>query len=216
MDEVGKGALAGPLVVAAVAFPADAIKVRTVYRGPRGDRPLSAGDSKKVKNPAQRAALDLAIRESCASLAVVERSPAEIDARLMRAVFPETVRLAVARCLEKLVAANVGLLPREVLVLIDGDLERPDVPCPIRTMPGGDALDWRIGAASLVAKVYHDRCVDRLVESHPEWSFDKHRGYPTVTHKALLAAMGPLDGVHRRSFAPVRAARGPSPGMEEV
>jgi ribonuclease HII len=217
VDEVGCGAIAGPLVVAAVAFRADAARVTAEWRGVRGTKTLAAEDSKKIKVPEQRAALDAAIRTAAIASAVIERTAAEIDARLLRAVFPEALRLAIQRCAEQLAMALGGFSLRkdELLVLVDGDLERPDVPCPVRMVPGGDALDWRIGAASIVAKACHDRHVARIAGEHPEWSFDKHRGYPTPKHLDQLHRDGLLDQVHRRTFGPVRAARGPIPGLED-
>lgn len=217
VDEVGCGAIAGPLVVAAVAFRADASRVTAEWRGVRGVKALAAGDSKKIKAPEQRAVLDAAIRTAATAHAVIERTPSEIDARLLREVFPEALRLAIQRCAERLAMSLgvPGLQKDDLLVLIDGDLERPNVPCPVRMVPGGDALDWRIGAASIVAKACHDRHMTRLAIEHPGWSFDKHRGYPTPKHLDQLHRDGVLDLVHRKTFAPVRAARGQIPGMEE-
>lgn len=217
VDEVGCGAIAGPLVVAAVAFRADAPRVTAEWRGVRGVKPLAADDSKKIKTPEQRTVLDAAIRAAATAHAVIERTPSEIDARLLREVFPEALRLAIQRCAERLAMSLgvLGLQKDDLLVLVDGDLERPDVPCPVRMVPGGDALDWRIGAASVVAKACHDRHMARLATEYPDWSFDKNRGYPTPKHLDQLHRDGILDQVHRKTFGPVRAARGPIPGMEE-
>lgn len=217
VDEVGCGAIAGPLVVAAVAFRADAPRVTAEWRGVRGVKTLAADDSKRIKAPEQRAVLDIAIRAAAVASAVIERSAPEIDARLLREVFPEAIRLAIQRCAEQLAMAlgSFSLRKDELLVLVDGDLVRPDVPCPVRMVPGGDALDWRIGAASIVAKACHDRHVARIASAHPDWGFDKHRGYPTRGHLERLTQAGSLDDVHRRTFAPVRASRGPIPGFEE-
>ncbi len=216
LDEAGCGALAGPLVVAAVAFAVDAEKVTAPWitvRGPQ--KTLAVADSKKVKDPHQRAVLAEAIRERCVTLAVVERSPKEIDERLMRVVFPEAVQLAASRCLEKLHAEVQGLAATDVLLLVDGDIERPSVPCPLRMIPGGDATHWQISAASILAKNKHDVYVDRLCRDYPRWDFDKHRGYPTPAHKDLLRKRGLIEDVHRKSFGPVRTSRGPIPGFEE-
>ena len=206
-------------MVAAVAFRADAPRVTAEWRGVRGTRTLAADDSKKIKAPEQRAVLDAAIRAAAVAHAVIERSATEIDARLLREVFPEALRLAIQRCVEQLVMTvypgkfHIG--KDELLVLVDGDLARPDVPCPVRMVPHGDALDWRIGSASIVAKACHDRHVARIATAHPGWNFDRHRGYPTRGHLERLTQAGLLDDVHRRTFAPVRASRGPIPGFEE-
>ncbi len=72
---------------------------------------------------------------------------------------------------------------------------------------------WQIGAASVVAKVYRDKRMAELHERYPEWGFDKHKGYPTPKHKALL---GDLEAtpIHRRTFKPVAEAQGMPPGFE--
>ena len=214
VDEVGCGAIAGPLIVAAAAFPADMKQVTAEWRGVRGPTTLSATDSKRVNTADRRAVIDSAVRESATAIAVIERSANEIDARLFRTVFPEAVQLAVRRCVERLAAAIRGLQREDFVVLIDGDLVRPDVPCTVRMVPGGDASDWRIGAASIVAKTQHDKSVSMLCRRYPAWQFDKHRGYPTKKHLELLHETGPIDGVHRKTFAPVREARGNIAGME--
>lgn len=215
VDEVGYGAIAGPLVVAAVAFRAQLKRVTAEWNSIHGVKTLVAGDSKRIRSPDRRAVLSVAIRAASSSTAIIERSAVEIDARLIRTVYPEAVQLAIQRCTERLVSENPGLKSSELLVLIDGDLVRPSVPCPVQMIPGGDAEDWRIGAASIVAKACHDLHVEQMVGANPTWEFDKHRGYPTKGHLKKLEDYGLLDHVHRKTFAPVRASRGPIPGLEE-
>jgi ribonuclease HII len=214
IDEAGCGALAGPLIVCAVAFPADADRVTTMWKGIHADKMLMAGDSKGIKNPAHRAALTIAIKATCASIAVIERSAAEIDKRLLGTVLPEAIALAAARCIEKLKSAEPGLSPNDIQVLIDGDVPRPDLPCPVRCIADGDKMDWRIGAASIVAKSTHDDRIDTMHAEYPRWEFDQHRGYPTKKHKELLAKKGPCE-VHRKSFKPVLAAMPRAVGIED-
>ena len=214
VDEAGCGALVGPLVVCATAFRDDATRVQTIWHGVRGDKLLVAGDSKAVKDPAHRAALESAIREASLAVTVIERSSADIDARLLGSVFPEAILLAASRCLERLKVVDPSLTPADVLVLIDGDVTRPNLPCRVECVPDGDKIDWRIGAASIVAKATHDRRIDELHAEYPRWGFDKSRGYPTKEHKALLAARGPT-AAHRKSYRPVREAMPRAMGIEE-
>jgi ribonuclease HII len=214
VDEAGCGALAGPLVVVAAAFAADAERVSTTWKGLRADKTLVAGDSKGIKDAAQRAHLAEAIRKAAVTVSMIERQAAEIDARLFSVVFPESIRLAASRCVEALTVMDPTLSPSDILVLIDGDLERPDIPCPVQCIPDGDKLDWRIGAASVLAKAKHDVWINQIHEAYPKWGFDSHRGYPTKAHKDLLMKRGPVD-VHRKSFRPVMAAMPRAKGIEE-
>jgi ribonuclease HII len=214
IDECGKGALAGNLVVAATAFTADAPRVTATWRGISGDKTLVAGDSKGIKDPAHRTVLEAAIRAACPALAVIERTSAEIDQRLLGTVFPEAIVIAAARCLERLRTIDPTLQATDILVLVDGDVPRPDLPCTVQCIPDGDKLDWRIGAASIVAKATHDRCIDALHAEYPRWGFDRSRGYPTPEHKALLAERGPILP-HRKTFRPVRAVLPRTIGIEE-
>ncbi len=214
VDEAGCGALAGPLVVCAAAFPADMPRITTVWKGVRGDKILLAGDSKSIKDPAHREALDNAIRASNAVIAVIERSSADIDARLLGTVFPEAIQLAAARCLERLKTIDPSLTATDIEVLVDGDVQKPHLPCPVFCIPDGDKCDWRIGAASIVAKATHDKRIEELHKEYPRWGFDRSRGYPTKEHKALLAERGPIPA-HRKSFRPVREVMPRAVGIEE-
>ncbi len=214
VDESGRGALAGPLVVVAAAFRRGASPVTAEYRGLRGDKRLTAGDSKSFSNPIHREVLDQAIRASALALAVVERSAQEIDERLMSAVHPEATRLAIARVLEQLTTKGNGTSPADFLVMLDGEGQIPEgIPCPVRTVVDGDKHVWQIGAASIVAKVHCDARMLALHTRHPDWGFDQHKGYPTAAHRRLLAEHGPSP-VHRITFRPVAEARGLPPGFE--
>lgn len=214
IDECGRGALVGSLVVAAVAFPENTPRVTATWHSVTGDKTLAAGDSKGIKDPARRAILETAIKTVSPAYSVVERTASEIDQRLMGSVFPEAILVAAARCLERLRLIDPALQAHDVVVLVDGDVPRPNLPCRVECIPDGDKLDWHIGAASIVAKAAHDRRIDELHAEYPRWGFDKSRGYPTPEHKALLAERGPIPP-HRRTFAPVRNALPRTIGIEE-
>lgn len=214
VDEAGCGALAGPLVVCAVAFSVDAARVTAMWKGVYDDKTLMAGDSKGIKNAAHREALSIAVQATCAAVVIIEKSSIEIDKRLFGTVFPEAIQLAASRCLERLKTIDPTLEPDDFLVLVDGDIERPMLPCQVRMIPDGDKLDWRIGAASIVAKAKHDQRIEELHREYPRWGFDKSRGYPTREHKAFLSARGPTVA-HRKSFKPVLAAMPKARGIEE-
>jgi ribonuclease HII len=214
VDEAGRGALAGPLVVSAAAFLREEEQVTATYRGVRGDVVISAGDSKSYKNDTQREVLDQVIRQIAVTYTVIEKTSKEIDARLMGSVFPEAIKGAIARCIEQIVAKGVYTDPRNFLVMIDGDMVIPKgIPCPVRAVVDGDKRVWQIGAASIIAKVARDARMLELHEKYPDYDFAQNKGYPVPTHKKLLKKHGPCE-VHRGTFKPVAEARGPIPGFE--
>lgn len=179
VDEAGRGPLAGPVVAAAVILdPARPIE------GLRDSKKLSA---------ARREALAALIRERAIGWAVARASVTEIDRHdILRATL-----LAMRR-------AVCALPVAPTLARIDGN-QPPRLDCAIELVVGGDAIDPAISAASILAKTVRDADMHRLHERHPEYRFDRHKGYPTAEHVALLQRHGPCPA-HRRSFAPVRAA----------
>lgn len=214
VDEAGRGALAGPLVVAAAAFSVFESPVTANYHSVHGDKVITVGDSKSFSSANQRDVLDIAVRNIALAVSVVERSAKEIDERLMYHVFPETTKLAVSRVMEQLVKRGIGSRPSDYLVLLDGDLHIPGIPCPVRSIVDGDKRVWQIGAASIVAKVHRDNVMMTLDSRYPGYELDKNKGYPVPTHKKLLKKLGPSP-VHRKSFRPVSQAGGPIAGLED-
>ena len=186
MDEAGRGPLAGPVVAAACALGACV--------------PAGLNDSKKL-SARRRAALDEALRETCAfAIAVVE--PAEID----RVNIFQATMLAMTRCVGDLCAA-LGRSPHEVI--IDGN-QTPARRCaewvwPARAIVGGDALEPAISAASILAKEHRDRLMIAAARAHPEYGWERNKGYGTKDHMEALRLHGPT-ALHRRSFAPVAQA----------
>jgi ribonuclease HII len=99
-----------------------------------------------------------------------------------------------------------GLVLSPQRVLVDG-LHSPQLGVPVRAVVRGDATVAAIAAASILAKVARDAEMRALHRLHPQYGFDRHKGYPTVAHLSALRAHG-VSAVHRRSFAPVRALLG--------
>ncbi len=181
IDEAGRGPWAGPVVAAAVVFGAG---------GPPA--PLSAAitDSKLLKAE-RRAALQPAIL-ACADAAIGIASVAEIDAMNILQATLLAMRRAVVR-----------LARPPDLALVDGN-RAPRLPCPVRTVVGGDRASLSIAAASIVAKVARDRLMGRLALEHPGYGWERNAGYGTAEHWAGLARLG-VTAHHRRSFRPIRA-----------
>jgi len=185
VDEVGRGALFGPVVAAAVILPEQLA-------------PLAAAglkDSKQL-NRAQRELLDRLIRSSALALAIAEIDAATID----RVNIYQATRLAMLAAVRALPIA-----PDHLLI----DAMCLDYPCPQTRLIYGDALSLSIAAASVVAKVHRDRLICQLDAEHPGYGLAAHKGYATAQHRRALNLLGPTP-LHRLSFAPVRACSPPS------
>ena len=177
VDEVGRGALAGPVTVAAVVLDAD--------------RPIAGLDDSKRVPPRRRERLAAEIRERAADWAVVHREPAEID----RVNILEATR---AGMVEAVLALGDGL----GLVVSDA-LELPGVPVPVLAEPRADGRYRCVAAASILAKVVRDATMAALAGEHPGYGWAANKGYPTPAHLGALRRLGTTT-FHRKSFAPVR------------
>jgi ribonuclease HII len=173
MDEVGRGAWAGPLTLAAVVLP----RRRRVYR---------VRDSKQLTESERETLFDR-IAGWCAAWSVGHASPAECDELGMS----EAQRLAARRALERL-----GRQPDRVLLDGKWDFVGGDH---VDRIVGGDASCLSIATASILAKVTRDRLMRQASEQHPWWWFDQNKGYPCPRHKAALRGIGP-SAIHRRSW----------------
>ncbi len=174
VDEVGRGPLAGPVVVCAVIMPAD--------------RPAIPGvtDSKKLK-PAERERLAARIQAEAVAIALAASSVREI-ARWN--IYQANAR-AMARALAKL-----AVRPDEVLV--DGKPIKT-LGVPHQAVVGGDGKCYSIGCASIVAKVVRDRLMQRLDARYPGYFWARNAGYGTAAHIEALREQG-LSPHHRASF----------------
>lgn len=171
VDEVGRGAWAGPISVGAAVVPKD----RRVYK---------IRDSKMLTEPEREALFDR-IADWCVAWAVGHASAQECDELGMS----EAQKLAARRALEEL-----GHTPDHVLV--DGNW---DFVGGAQRIVGGDRSSLSIAAASILAKVTRDRMMKEVAPSFPGYNFEANKGYPCPTHKAALQAAGP-SSIHRRSW----------------
>jgi ribonuclease HII len=173
MDEVGRGAWAGPLTLAAVVLPRD--------------RRVNKVRDSKMLTEYEREALFDRIAGWCAHWAVGHASPEECDELGMT----EAQRLAASRAL-----ADLGVVPDKVL--LDGKWDFVGAGTS-QMLVKGDARCLSIAAASILAKVTRDRIMREEAESHHLWSFDENKGYPCPRHKVALRGVGP-SAIHRRSW----------------
>ena len=177
VDEAGRGPIAGPVFAAAVLLdPA---------------RPIPGLKDSKLLAPQRREALAERIRRDSRAWAVASASVEEID----RLNILQATLLAMQRAVE-------ALAVRPVEAWIDGD-RCPALACRARAVVGGDRSVPQISAASILAKTARDAEMLRLHAQFPAYALDRHKGYPTPEHLALLDCHG-ASAIHRRSFAPVR------------
>jgi ribonuclease HII len=181
VDEAGRGACAGPLVIAAcVLRSGDAIRLSELA----DSKLLTALARDRVYERVLNRALDLAI---------VVVPPDEVDALGIHVMNIEGMRRAVA-----------GLRTAPGYVLTDG-FRVPGLPAPSVPVIKGDRAVACIAAASVLAKVTRDRIMAGLHNEHPRYGFDMHKGYSTIEHSAALNEHGPSE-VHRWSYANVATA----------
>jgi ribonuclease HII len=181
VDEVGRGAWAGPVSVGVAVVTAGCGR-----RIPRGVR-----DSKQL-TCAQRELLFAPLGRGVASWAVGHASNDECDELGMTAA----QRLAANRALDQLdVVPDVLLLDGKFDFLRDGES-----PLPVHMIVKGDTSSKAIAAASVLAKVTRDRMMVLESEHYPWYGFESNRGYPAPSHKMALAAWG-CTPIHRRSWA---------------
>jgi ribonuclease HII len=173
IDEVGRGAWAGPLTVGAAVVPRD--------------RRVNKIRDSKMLTEAEREALFDRVAGWCVAWSVGHASPEECDELGMS----EAQRLAARRALD-----DLGV-PAE-RVLLDGKWDFVGQGTS-QMLVKGDARCLSIAAASILAKVSRDRIMREEAEHHPLWSFDENKGYPCPRHKTALRGVGP-SAIHRRSW----------------
>ena len=176
-DEAGAGPLAGPVYAGAVILPR-----RIILEG--------LNDSKQV-TPRRREILFEEITSRATAWAVASVDAAEIDRTDILSARMKAMQLAV------------DALPTSPdFVLVDGNRDRgrtAAIRSPHHCIVKGDSLSFSIAAASILAKVSRDRFMEEMAVQYPEYRFEKHKGYPTALHYALLDQYGPSP-IHRRSF----------------
>jgi ribonuclease HII len=181
VDEVGMGPLAGPVIAAAVVFP------------PHTE--LTGIDDSKKLDVEQRVDAERRIRAQATGIAIGRAEVSEIDTvNIYHAGL-----LAMRRAVEAL-----PMRPQHVLV---DARSIPGIDVPQNCFDKGDGLDFSIAAASIVAKVHRDRLMDELAREHPEYGFERHKGYCTPEHQDAIRRLGPC-AIHRTSFTFIRELRG--------
>ncbi len=176
IDEAGRGALAGPVVAAAVVLPP-------------GEYPFR--DSKTLSATAREELAEL-VRRAALAWSAAEASPAEIDALNVLGA----TRLAARRAV-----AGLGLEP----VALVTDYLHIGAGVPELAVAKADARSFQVAAASILAKTLRDGRMRMMGRDYPAYGFERHKGYGSRAHLAALARLGPCPE-HRMTFAPVAQA----------
>lgn len=178
-DEAGRGALAGPVVAAAVILP-------------NNFKNFGINDSKKLSQKNRIKLSAIIKKESCAwSVGIVDNS--EIDKINILNASIKAMHLAVTRIIKKIKT------PKKIKLLVDGNrfhkYKNINHICVIK----GDQKYLSIAAASIIAKTYRDEFMCKLDEQYPNYMWKKNKGYPTKSHKAAIINNG-SNKYHRTSF----------------
>jgi len=179
VDEAGRGPWAGPVCAAAVI-----LKPRRIPKG--------INDSKKL-TAKKREELELEIKDKALAWGVGFASVEEIaQLNILHAT-----GLAMRRAVE-------AMEVQPVHALVDGNYRFP-LPCPVKTLVGGDGISLSIAAASILAKVARDRLMHELDGLYPGYGFASHKGYRAPIHARALLELGPCE-IHRMTWGPVKLA----------
>ena len=180
VDEAGRGACAGPLVIASV-----------ILHDPFAEDLVAVRDSKDVSEKERENLYELLV-EKAAAISTIIVPPADVDARGVHAANLDGMRRAVQ-----------GLSITPAYVLTDG-YAIDGLGIANLAVWKGDQVAHCISAASIIAKVTRDRIMRELDEDFPQYGFAKHKGYITAAHTKALNAHGPCTE-HRRSFSNIAA-----------
>jgi ribonuclease HII len=191
IDEVGRGALAGPVVVAAVL-----LKARGMFGGDceLGRRRIK--DSKKLSQKQREAWFNYFKNDPSVQFVVARVYPRGIE----RMNISRAANLAAERAVKKLIANRQSLIARS-RIFLDGGLFLGNgrQPRNAKTIIKGDEKISVVAAASIIAKVARDRFMVRLASKYPAYGFDVHKGYGTKAHYRALRKCGSCDA-HRKTF----------------
>jgi ribonuclease HII len=186
LDEAGRGALAGPVVAAAVILPLSS-------SSPDLLKQLSEVNDSKQLSANTRAKLYPIIKNTALSFGIGIKSAQYVD----RYGIISSTKQAMLDALQ-------ALIPPAEYLLIDGRIRLPRSSLPQQSIIRGDSKSLSIAAASILAKVTRDQVMIALDTQYPGYGFARHKGYGTVSHRHALRQLGPTPE-HRLTFSPLKA-----------
>lgn len=177
IDEVGRGAWAGPIFVSVVILPLN-------YRN------NEINDSKKISKK-KREELCEEIKKNALAFSIISISATEVDKLNPK----QATRVAMKRAID-----NISIKPDCILI----DAEEIATNQTQEAIIKGDEKSISIAAASILAKVTRDRYMTEIASKYPQFYFDQHKGYGTKKHELALKKWGAIKGFHRFSYAPIK------------
>lgn len=178
IDEVGRGCLAGPLIVCGIILKPN------YYNNKIKDS--------KLLSTKQRQLLSDDILKNTNAYLILKASPIKVD------------QFGIKNCTINLmtkIVKQLGMKVKKILV----DYEKiKDTNYLVNSIVKGDQISYSIAAASIVAKVYRDKLMQKLSLKYPDYQFDKNKGYGTKQHLNSLKQYGPIKSVHRFSYKPIK------------
>lgn len=183
LDEAGRGALAGPVVAAAVILP---------LTNPTALAPLESVNDSKQLSASKREELFLRITHYALTFGIGQEPASVIDEIGIIPATKRAMQTAVAQ-----------LTPSAEYLLIDGRIRLPTLNIRQQSIIRGDSKSLSIAAASILAKVTRDRFMIETDAQFPQYGFAQHKGYGTEFHRQTIEQIGPC-AIHRHSFAPIR------------
>ncbi len=180
IDEVGRGPIAGDVTVAGVILD-------------KNKKIIGLNDSKKLSK-IKREELDIKIRENCIDFEIVSISPTKIDEIGISNAIREAVFILID---------NISKRNKIDKILID--YMKIDLDIKHLILKKGDTLSNSIAAASIIAKVNRDKNLCKIDKKYPEYGFSTHVGYGTKKHIEAIKKLGIIEGVHRKTFEPVKS-----------
>ena len=187
VDEAGRGPLAGPVFAAAALFAQD-------FEDDLID------DSKKLTAKKREALFDI-IKEKALAYGIASVSADDID----KYNIYEATKICMKKAIEQ-IGIDYDLIITDAMPLYVKNKK-------VIAMIKGDAQCLNVAAASILAKVSRDRYMDELDKQYPEYGFVKHKGYGTKAHIDAINKYGPIDHVHRKTFAPIKYLLDDSPKL---
>ncbi|WNE41242.1 MAG: Ribonuclease HII [Mycoplasmataceae bacterium] len=190
VDEAGRGALAGPLVVASVVLP-------TNFQN-------SLIQDSKSLNPEQRKIVYRIIKKKALDYKIVSKSAREVE---------EKNPLGSTK--EAMIEATLGLKIKPDLCLVDGKEKIEIEGIKSVSVVGGDHRSINIAAASILAKVARDNIMQKLHKKYPLYEWFSNKGYPNITHLNAIFSYGICD-LHRKTYEPIKSLLKPNCNKEKL